>query len=224
MTIDVSAVDLDEGQTVGAPSGPVRKAAICAAVLLGFFAVLVGVRLGTQATSYPDLGTVSQNIVVAPADIPAASANSDVLRLPPVRLAIPALGVDAPIDAVNTSADGILEPPADVSRLGWWAPGARPMGPGSTVVTGHVDSKDQGHGALYELRSIPLGSVIDVATADGNVRYVASSRVEYDKGALPEELFSVSSDRRLVLITCGGAFDSSTGNYEHNIVVTAVPV
>ena len=39
----------------------------------------------------------------------------------------------------------------------------------------------------------------------------------------PTEVFSRTGRARLVLITCGGSFDSATGNYEDNIVAYAEP-
>jgi hypothetical protein len=46
----------------------------------------------------------------------------------------------------------------------------------------------------------------------------------YDKTALPyKEIFDQNSVGRLAIVTCGGAFDPSTGNYLDNIVAFAVP-
>jgi hypothetical protein len=42
--------------------------------------------------------------------------------------------------------------------------------------------------------------------------------------ALPPEVFAVGGPPRLVLITCGGAFDRRTRNYADNVVVVAEPV
>jgi hypothetical protein len=41
--------------------------------------------------------------------------------------------------------------------------------------------------------------------------------------ALPPEVFAVGGPPRLVLITCGGAFDRRTRNYADNVVVFAEP-
>ncbi len=46
----------------------------------------------------------------------------------------------------------------------------------------------------------------------------------YNKQQLPyQQIFDQSSASRLALVTCGGPFDASTGNYEDNIVAFAVP-
>jgi hypothetical protein len=44
------------------------------------------------------------------------------------------------------------------------------------------------------------------------------------KAALPNGVFSLKGRARLVLVTCGGAFDPVEGSYRDNVVVTAVPV
>jgi hypothetical protein len=50
------------------------------------------------------------------------------------------------------------------------------------------------------------------------------SREEWHKGEVPlDRLFDRSGDPRLVLITCGGSFNTSTLGYDDNIAVTAVP-
>ena len=56
----------------------------------------------------------------------------------------------------------------------------------------------------------------------------AASRVTgvrtYRKTSLPyKKIFNQRSVGRLAIVTCGGPFDSSTGNYEDNVVVFAVP-
>jgi hypothetical protein len=44
------------------------------------------------------------------------------------------------------------------------------------------------------------------------------------KKDLPTGIYSRNGSPRLVLVTCGGPFDVSTGHYRDNIVVTASPV
>ncbi|MDV8009252.1 class F sortase [Rhodococcus sp. IEGM 1318] len=144
-------------------------------------------------------------------------------QYPPTHLRIPSIAIDASIDEVRNNPSGELYPPEDVDRVGWWSPGARPTGPGSTVLLAHVDSQVQGRGVFFDLRSTATGADVVVDTASGPVHYVVTSVEEYDKKELPVELFSIVGDRRLVLITCGGDFDRESGNYDDNIVVTATP-
>jgi hypothetical protein len=65
-----------------------------------------------------------------------------------VRLAVPALGVDAPVEPVGIRDDGQMALPDDVDRLGWYRFGPVPGAEGSAVLAGHVDDAEQGLGAL----------------------------------------------------------------------------
>ena len=65
--------------------------------------------------------------------------------------------------------------------------------------------------------------------ADADLRHVLTpSEVEKafdldDQLRNVEAIFARVGTRSLVLITCGGAFDSSTGRYADNVVVIAEP-
>jgi sortase (surface protein transpeptidase) len=155
---------------------------------------------------------------VVPAPVPGSA--------PPVHVAIPALGVDAPVAPVADTHTGIAVP-EDVSTVGWWVAGAAPEDPsGTTVLVGHVDAWDQGPGALYHLDRARAGTPVEVTTGDGQVgRWaVTSLQVVRKASGLPSSLFAQGTDRRLVLITCGGPFDGRTRSYLDDIVVTAEPV
>ena len=58
----------------------------------------------------------------------------------------------------------------------------------------------------------------------GIVTYQVNERRTYDKAiGLPAAIFGTDGAPRLVLITCGGAFDKTTLSYESNIAVFASP-
>lgn len=56
----------------------------------------------------------------------------------PVRLRIPAIGVDAPLAGLLPELGGVLAAPADPEQAGWLAAGPAPGDVGPAVVTGHV--------------------------------------------------------------------------------------
>ena len=59
----------------------------------------------------------------------------------PVRVRIPALGVDSPLVHLGVAPDRTIEVPADYGTAGWFAQGPRPGQPGPAVILGHIDSK-----------------------------------------------------------------------------------
>ncbi|GEL21677.1 class F sortase [Pseudonocardia sulfidoxydans NBRC 16205] len=135
-------------------------------------------------------------------------------------------GVDVPVVPVSTALDGSLTLPDEPSTVGWWSPGALPgSGSGSVVLAGHVDSRLLGLGAFAVLRELGVGERITLRGDDGrDVAYDVVARREYRKAELPPDLFARDGAARLVLITCGGRFDSTTRSYDDNVVVFAEPL
>ncbi len=147
---------------------------------------------------------------------------------PQVPVSITVDGAQAPIDAINTTEDGVLHAPQDVGRIGWWA-GSAMIGAeeGTTVLTGHVDEVDQGTGfAGAHFAGLELGQTVTVTSADGT-EYVyevtENDRVE-KRGALPlERLNDLDGEPELALITCGGEFVGPPLGYEDNQIVWLRP-
>ena len=140
----------------------------------------------------------------------------------PVELVIADRDIAAPVVAVGTEGDGSLQLPA-IDEVGWWIGGAAPAdAAGSVVLAGHVDDRT-GPGALFSLDGIGQGTVIDVRTRTTTTSYSVTTVHMYRKHKLPAELFRADGPRRLVVITCGGPFDFSTGHYRDNLVVIADP-
>lgn len=143
----------------------------------------------------------------------------------PARISAPSLGVDAPIDPVGIAADGQMELPEDVSRVGWYRFGPAPGADGSAVVAGHVDDREQGPGALYPLQDAAVGDELTVTDAAGTAtRWRVVSRELVTKQVLPvERIFARDGAPRLTLITCGGPFLPEFRSYRDNVVVVAEP-
>jgi hypothetical protein len=144
----------------------------------------------------------------------------------PEELIIPAIGVNAQVEPAGVTAAGALQLPTDPARVSWWVGGATPGDPaGSVVVAGHVDSAVAGLGALARLGDLVPGNLVTIGGEGGSMTYRVTGRRQYLKSALPAaSIFAQGVAARLVLITCGGWFDRSTGHYQDNTVVYAVPV
>lgn len=142
----------------------------------------------------------------------------------PTGLDLPSLQVSAPVVPVGVEPGGALTVPDDPQLLGWWSDGALPgAATGSVVLDGHVDAATAGAGAFFRLRELAPGAGVAVRTAAGTVSYVVQAVRSYPKSALPADVFATAGQPRLVLITCGGAFDRSTRHYTDNVVVYALP-
>ncbi|KRF25709.1 class F sortase [Phycicoccus sp. Soil803] len=142
----------------------------------------------------------------------------------PVALRIPSIGVNTKgIVDLTLDKKGKLQAPTDFAKAGWYAGGPTPGEFGPAVIGAHVDSKS-GPAVFYRLGSLQKGATVSVLRKDGSTaRFVVDRVARYSKADFPTS--TVYGDTRgraeLRLITCGGAFDQSTGHYVDNIVAFA---
>ena len=159
-----------------------------------------------------------QGSVPVPAGGPRPVAAGHV----PVRLQVPAAGIDVPLIDLGVAADGTLEVPADYQQVGWFDGGPPPGDVGPAVVAGHVDSRS-GPAPFFRLRDLAAGDEVRVTRADGTVVLFHVDGVEqYAKDAFPTAtVYGPVPGPALRLVTCGGSFDRSSGHYRDNVVVYA---
>jgi hypothetical protein len=142
----------------------------------------------------------------------------------PVALSIPSIGVASDVlEPLALDADGVLPAPADYALPGWYTGGPKPGQFGPAVLAGHVDGPS-GPAVFYRLGELAVGATVDVTLADGTVATFVVDAVErYAKADFPtSRVYGNTTDRaELRLITCGGAFDRTTGHYVDNIVAYA---
>ncbi|RBY86614.1 class F sortase [Blastococcus sp. TF02A-30] len=157
-----------------------------------------------------------------PADVAAAASSPAVAVAAPVRLRVPAAGVDAAVPATGVDGAGALVVPADPAVAGWHAGGPAPGGQGPAVLAGHVDWAGRPTVFARLDRLVP-GDEVLVDRADGTtVRFVVTAVDRYAKDAFPTTaVYGATPGPELRLITCGGAFDRVAGSYEDNLVVSA---
>jgi LPXTG-site transpeptidase (sortase) family protein len=139
-----------------------------------------------------------------------------------VRLAVPSLGVSAPVIAVSLHS-AVLVPPADPRVLGWWRGGALPgASHGTAVIAGHT--VHTGGGIFDHLGHVARGGLIRLTTRDGVIRYRVTRVSDHSKSWLATHARAVFSQRvpgRLALVTCT---DWTGTTYLANTVVLARPV
>lgn len=142
----------------------------------------------------------------------------------PVRIDIGDLGVSSPVTPVGVQNDGQLEIP-DETEAGWYRLGSSPGEAGATVLAAHVNWHGV-DGPFVRLRQLEPGARVTVTLADGSQRvYEVTERTQYGKLELPaDRIWTRTGPETLVLITCGGSFNSEIRRYRDNIVAFAVPV
>jgi LPXTG-site transpeptidase (sortase) family protein len=150
---------------------------------------------------------------------PAADASG---APPPRRVAIPAIGVSAPVVPLGLDRNGELAAPTDYNETGWYAAGPEPGENGPAVIAGHVDS-ESGPAVFFKLPKLRRGDLIRVGRADGSKVSFTVDRIEqWPKAQFPtHRVYGRTRTPALRLVTCSGPFDSATGHYTDNTIVYA---
>ena len=141
----------------------------------------------------------------------------------PVRLLIPAIGVDASVGIVAVDrATGALQPPSSDTETGWWPGSSSPGAAGPAVIVGHLDSRS-GPAVFAGLSMLRPGDSVSVRRADGSTAVFRMRRLGvFAKSRFPTaEVYGRTANAQLRLITCGGAYDRAAQTYLGNLVVFA---
>ena len=184
--------------------------------------------LPTQASPADDgsvplapLGQASDESEPADAPLPPA-APTGPWGVRPVKLMIPALGVEAAVEAVGDDPDGAMATPMHPDDVAWYEPGPGMGVPGNVVFAAHVnwDGRLRPFGLLHRLEP---GDAIQVIDAEGRgFEYaVESSRWVRAEGAPLEEIFAQPAEPVVTLITCGGEYVAARREYLDRLIVRA---
>ena len=172
----------------------------------------------------PVLVNVTTGVAVAEpeaAEVPAGVA--------PVTFQVPTYGVDAPVE-IGAIVDGALTDPSGPWVIVWYDALGR-LGQGTNVVfSGHVDYYTVGPAVLWSFKEPGLapGELITVSAEDGQVfQYGVEWSRQFDVATelTPEviqtEIVNHTGYEAITIVTCGGEFDPSTGEYLSRIIVRA---
>ena len=149
-----------------------------------------------------------------PLTAPAQPLREGVL---PLSIQIEAAEVDAVIE-IREIVDGVMQDPTGPWVVSWYEETPKTGGDGNTVMAGHVDYWNVGPAVFYNLGRLEQGDVIEVLGEDNRIYSYRTSWVrdylssELDMETI-QEIVGPTSQRSLTLITCGGEFDYSTGQY-----------
>lgn len=157
--------------------------------------------------------------------VPQAGPSAAALpRSLPLRLLIPAIGVDTPVVRLGLEADGTVEVPAITAhdRAGWYEHGPTPGQTGPAVMLGHVTVGSYGDGVFRNLGRLRAGDRVVVRLADSTAaEFAVFATRTVAKAEFPTQEVYGNVDRpELRLITCGGA-RTGDGGYQDNVIVFA---
>ena len=138
---------------------------------------------------------------------------------PPVRVAIPAIGLSASVVPVGQDSAGHVKMPRP-SVAGWYRPAIGPGLSGPAVLVGHVDSY-HGPAVFYRLSGVRVGETLRVERADGSASTFTIGKITVvSKTDFPSQAVYAPTRRATIrLITCTGAFDTDTSSYADSLIV-----
>ncbi|MEU7016933.1 class F sortase [Streptomyces sp. NPDC046385] len=183
---------------------------------------LAGCAAPAEAPQGPAVPAPRVTATAAPA--PAAQlATAPMPRSKPVRVRVPAAGVDAgPLLDLGLNPDGTVQVPtvAQADRIGWYDKGVTPGETGPAVLIGHFDTAE-GPAVLKDVARIRVGDRVTVTRADGTDAVFRVRELEQvGKNAFPtRKVYGDTRRPELRLITCGG--ELVDGHRPDNIVVYA---
>ncbi|MCQ8834298.1 class F sortase [Streptomyces malaysiensis] len=152
-----------------------------------------------------------------------AKAARPLGRSVPVRLLIPAIGVDTPVIRLGLAPDGRVQVPPVTAhdRAGWYRHSPTPGQVGPAVILGHVTVGSFGDGVFRHLTGLRRGDRVVARLENGTAAEFAVTAVRtVAKADFPADDVYGDVDRpELRLITCGGP--RSGDGYLDNVIVFA---
>jgi LPXTG-site transpeptidase (sortase) family protein len=181
-------------------------------VVLASIGVVAASFLTTGAT-VPQVVSTSERVVATPVPIPVFE---------PLKLAIPKIGVDAPVVPVWTEVDtGRMASPGTATDVGWWA--GREAGKGNLLLDGHHDWNGK-VGVFYRLPELEEGDEVVVTgkSPKDTLTYRVVWVKNYDRNIDATDLLGNKTGKQMAtLITCGGTFDTIARTHRERVVARA---
>ncbi|WP_258069870.1 class F sortase [Arthrobacter sp. SX1312] len=185
---------------------------------------------GAAAAPVPDPAPASDTAVppTAITDVPVQPADGALRPQDPAPVSLVVAGTDISVKVVDVGIEenDAMEIPDSFYEAGWYrygpAPGAEA---GNAVIAAHVDSLTEVM-PFAQLKDVAIGTTVTVGLEDGrSLTYAVSDVRNVPKATLDgSEIFDRDGGHELKIITCGGEWLPEEGDYEDNVVLTALPL
>jgi LPXTG-site transpeptidase (sortase) family protein len=144
-------------------------------------------------------------------------------EIPIARLVIPSIGVNAEVVIKGVTADGVMEDPKGPWEVAWYNFSALPNRVGNVVMAGHLDYVNVGAAVFYKLGSLKEGDEVVINLVNGETAtYKVTTVASYNASTAPvQEIVGPTPVETVTLITCGGAFNRATREYDSRVIVRA---
>jgi len=150
--------------------------------------------------------------------------HAPLTRSTPIQLAVPSIGLTAPLLGLGLDGKGAPElPPFSQPRTaGWLRDSVTPGEAGTAVLVGHVDTRT-GPAVLWSLSAVKPGARVEVTRLDGTTALFTVDELRtFPKAGFPSaRVYGAGPDAQLRIITCGGGYDRVHQEYTGNVVLFA---
>lgn len=163
---------------------------------------------GSPSEAPIDVGTTDYNVG---SDMPR------LIRMPSIKAEgfVQQVGVDAKINQMAT--------PSSIHMAGWYINSVKPGDDGLSIMDGHV-SGYYSPGIFKDIKKLHANETFLIENGDHSTRTFKVVRVSsYPLEEAAKQLFirDPSIKQQLNLITCGGAFNKATQQYQERVIVVA---
>jgi sortase (surface protein transpeptidase) len=159
-----------------------------------------------KASPHPSATAIAQRVLTVPARTFNMLNGNAAER--PLRLIIPAIGVNASVEPVEILPDGNLGTPtrSPWENVGWYDLGTSPGERGSAVIDGHLDHPGGTPAVFWNLRFLHPGDDVQVLNAEGKTLDFRVIEVAFytPEQAPVADIFGDTGGNYLNLITCAG--------------------
>jgi LPXTG-site transpeptidase (sortase) family protein len=160
-----------------------------------------------------------KSVVIPPTNLnPPVSESTSGL---PLRLKIPVINIDAPIESVGLTPSGAMDVPKNPDSVGWFELGPRPGNSGSAVIDGHSGIWLNGRETVFNnVKKLRVGDKLSVEDDRGTtISFVVRENRSFKPEADALSVFSSNDSKsHLNLITCEN-WNQASQTYTARLVI-----
>ncbi len=139
------------------------------------------------------------------------------------RLLIPAIGVNASIESVGRTPEGLMDVPKHNKwvTVGWYKNGPKPGQVGSAVIDGHLDRDGGAPAVFWDLHKLHPDDMVSVQGKTGRTLHFKVIKVaKYAPDVAPVvQIFGKKNGIFLNLITCAGVWVPAENQPSQRLVI-----
>jgi LPXTG-site transpeptidase (sortase) family protein len=139
----------------------------------------------------------------------------------PIRLKIPSINIDVPIEYVGVTKSGTMDIPKNTDDVGWFQLGKRPGEIGNAVIAGHYGLYAGKPSVFDNIHDLKIGDEIFIEDDKGaTISFVVRESRSFNPDADATIVFSSDDEKsHLNLITCEGTWNKDVKSYSQRLVV-----